>query len=321
MTYYDTTQKILKFRYFTDGTKVASNYTTYTNGSVPTGSSNSNNATGCQTSVEGTVNNQTIDNKLYTQGYIAIAGANENSQYSSVGVIGDTVVVAWYDATLGALKMKYNTSPATSFSGYQAFNELPAAGKVTFKIAVDGGTAKDVTVNYSNPSGGDAKHEFAYQLNLVLSNGYGAYAEVDPYTNARVKVRSMQTGANSSISITNLNSGSVYTENTNNDKARYGTGTGSAWVENTIDSDSAGQFVSMKTDSKGGIHFAYYDTGNGDLKYAYMSSVTATPVVVTVDGYQQVGQYVDLALKETTADSVTSVTPYISYYSMSNADT
>ncbi|MBQ3649474.1 MAG: hypothetical protein II957_04645, partial [Treponema sp.] len=80
-------------------------------------------------------------------------------------------------------------------------------------------------------------------------------------------------------------------------------------------------YVAMKTDSKGGIHFAYYDTGNGDLKYAYMSSVTATPVVVIVDGYQQVGQYIDLALKETTSGTKTNVTPYISYYSMSNADT
>ena len=215
--------------------------------------------------------------------------------------------------------MKYNTSPATSFSGYQDFSTVPSTGTITFDIKVDGGSSKSVSVTWSNvATGARNNHEFAYQLNQVLSNGYGAYAEVDPKTN-RVTVRSMQTGTSSSIAITNLkrNGG-------NNNAGAVNTavaGAGVAWVEKTIDDDSAGQFVAMKTDSKGGIHFAYYDTGNGDLKYAYMSSVTATPVVVTVDGYQQVGQYVDLALKETTSGTTTSVTPYIGYYSMSNADT
>ena len=53
-----------------------------------------------------------------------------------------------------------------------------------------------------------------------------------------------------------------------------------------------------------------------------MFSVTATPVVVTVDGYQQVGQYVDLAIREgESIDGISGIVPYISYYSMSNGDT
>ena len=207
--------------------------------------------------------------------------------------------------------MKYNTNPAESFSGYQVFRTVPSAGTVTFNLSVDGGAARPVSVTYANPTYGDAEHEFAYQLNLVLSDGYGAYAEVDPKSN-KVTVRSMQTGTGSSIAITSLSSGTV--------NAAVA-GTGAAWNKVTIDENSAGQYVAMKTDSKGGIHFAYYDTGNGDLKYAYMASVTDTPKVVTVDGYQQVGQYVDLALKETVVGTKTNVMPYISYYSMSNADT
>jgi hypothetical protein len=397
LTYYDTTQKIIKFRYFTDGTNVASNYTTYTNGSVPTDSLTGNNAQGCSTSIEGTVNNYTPtgSTNVYTQGYIAIAGADENSQYSSVGVIGETAIVSWYDAANGALKMKYNISPSTSYSGYQTFSQIPSTTKYTytegnttynftynatrssfydasinqnqggkyvkigndyyeitykgnysiaggnkrhytisgydstenfssvlytrnsvtdyggdFNISVDGQAAKPISLFVTPITNVDNNHEFAYQLNLLLSDGYGAYAEVDPKTKL-VTVRSMQTGTGSSISITGLSSG-VNTAVP---------GTGNRWELVTVDENSAGQYVSMKTDSKGGIHFAYYDTGNGDLKYAYMSSVTATPKVVTVDGYQQVGQYVDLALKETTSGTTTSVTPYISYYSMSNADT
>ncbi|MBO4706072.1 MAG: Ig-like domain repeat protein [Spirochaetaceae bacterium] len=312
LSYYDTTQKIIKFRYFTESAnKIASNYTTYTNGSVTSGGSTQ--TTGVQTSVEGAVT--TITGVNYSQGYIAIAGADENSQYSAVGVVGSTAIVSWYDAANGALKMKYNTSPDTSYSGYQEFNTVPNLGTVTLDIKVDGGTSKPVSVTWSNVANGARNnHEFAYQLNLILVNGYGAYAEVDPKSN-KVTVRSMQTGTGSSIAITNLSSGSV-----NNAVV----GAGSSWVERTIDDETAGQFVAMKTDSKGGIHFAYYDTGNGDLKYAYMSSVTATPVVVTVDGYQQVGQYVDLVVKEVVDEdnaNITYITPYISYYSMSNADT
>ena len=330
ISYYDTTQKLIKFRYFTsDGSKVANNLASYKEGS----SSNSIVEGSVRTDLTTKTNSyQYYDRRwrngteqrtfTFTQGYTAIAGADCNSAYSVTAVSGTTALVAWYDASAGALKMKYNESPATSYSGYQVFNEVPDAGTITFKISVDGGTAKDVSVTYATPSGGDEKHEFAYQLNLILSNGYGAYAEVDPAMN-KVVVRSMQTGEDSSISITNLSSGTVYTgtQTFGSNPYFFGqhVGDGSKWEEVTIDNNSAGQFVAMKTDSKGGIHFAYYDTGNGDLKYAYMSSVTATPVVVTVDGYQQVGQYVDLAIKENADGS--QITPYISYYSMSNADT
>ncbi|MCR4733570.1 MAG: hypothetical protein K5829_01000, partial [Treponema sp.] len=309
LSYYDTTLKAIKFRYFTSTDRVANNLTAGIAGTTLNGAQ-------VARSVEGTIRNDNPNGKTYNQGYYVIAGAAENSSYSSVGVSGSTALVSWYDASSSALKMKYNTNIANSFSGYQTFTTLPTAGTVTFKLSVDGGAAEDVSVTYENHDTGDAQHEFAYQLNLKLSEGgYGAFAEVTPVqnnTNKNVTVRSMQTGTNSSIEITNLSSGAVGTAVAGN---------GVAWNEVTVDSESAGQYVSMKTDSKGGIHFAYYDTGNGDLKYAYMSSVTATPKVVTVDGYQQVGQYVDLALKETASGTSTSVTPYIGYYSMSNADT
>ncbi|MBO4509464.1 MAG: hypothetical protein J5747_12620 [Spirochaetaceae bacterium] len=310
ISYYDTTQKLIKFRYFTSNANFATNLTAYTGGSTTAWTGTNNN---CRKSVEGTVRKDLDSN----QGYMVIAGADENSQYSVVGVTPSGIaLVSWYDAANGALKLKYNTSVATSYSGYQTFSTVPNTGTVTFKIRVDGGEQKDVSVTWSNVATGTRNnHEFAYQLNSVLSNGYGAYAEVDPAsTTYQVVVRSMQTGTGSSIAITDLSSGGVGTAVA---------GAGQPWSEVTIDEDSAGQYVAMKTDSKDGIHFAYYDTGNGDLKYAYMSSVSATPVVVTVDGYQQVGQYVDLAIKEVVDENnanITYVTPYISYYSMSNAD-
>lgn len=323
LSYYDTTLKAIKFRYFTSTNKVANNLTAgIANSTLNTETYNYyGNLTSIGRSVEGTIRNDNPTGKTYNQGYYVIAGANENSSYSSVGVSGTTALVSWYDATNSALKMKYNTDIANSFSGYQTFSTLPSAGTVKFKLTVDGRTQKDVTVNYTAPTGGDrdSQHEFAYQLNLVLSEGgYGAFAEVTPIQNNTAKnvtIRSMQTGTDSSIKIEQLSS----TGNNNGAVDTAVAGSGSAWVEKTIDSESAGQYVAMKTDKKGGIHFAYFDTANGDLKYAYLSSVTATPVIATVDSYQQVGQYIDLALKENTDGS--QVTPYISYYSMSNADT
>ncbi len=315
ISYYDTTQKLIKFRYFTPTTNaVASNYESWLAG------------TESKQIVEGTINT----NATYSQSYIPISGADENSSFSAVGVIPNgTALVSWYDATNGILKIKSNTSPSTSFSGYQVFNSVPRGGNtITFNISVDGGNSIPIEMTYTTidgetngttTTGARSKHEFAYQLSLILSKQYGAYAEVDPKTNS-VVVRSMQTGNNSKISITNVKRNGTAI---NNAMAQAVDGYGVRWEERNIDDESAGQYVVMKTDSKGGIHFAYYDTGNGDLKYAYMSSVTATPVVVTVDGYQQVGQYVDLALKETTDATDTTktyVTPYISYYSMSNGD-
>ncbi len=382
ISYYDTTQKLIKFRYFTsNGTKTANNFDSHKAGDSTTGIT------------EGAVNTNTT----YSQGYTAIAGANENSPYSAVGVTGTTALVAWYDTTSGALKLKYNDKPAESFSGYQEFKtDLPVETKYnklndttytftyynnqygfyaqtganmngqyiksgtnyykleytdvygnnyfykingynsqndirntliytkerdanfSFDLSVDGQSKGNISMNVQKfGDAGDMAHEIAYQLNLELSNGKGAYAEVDPKTN-RITVRSMQTGTGSKIDISNLKQG-----DTDLAAATYlntpVNGAGSAWSEKIIDRESAGQYVAMKTDKKGGIHFAYYDTANGDLKYAYLSSVEADPVITTVDSYQQVGQYIDLALKENTAG--TQVTPYISYYSMSNADT
>lgn len=378
---------MIKFRYFTSNANtIATNLSSYREGSTAT------------QYVEGAVNT----NATYSQGYTAIAGANENSPYSAVGRISgsetDTAIVSWYDTTSGALKMKYNVNPAGSFSGYQTFKSVPyttaynrinnntytfnydnyyygryyaATGgnldgyfakidgkyykleyytkdgndyyytvvgyngnqrktgveiysveytlNLSFDISVDNSAKPRLSIsNKKNSSAGDMAHEFAYQLNLKLSeDGYGAYAEVDPKSNL-ITVRSMQTGTGSKIAISNLKQGDtpLAAETYLNTAVD---GAGSAWSEKIIDRESAGQYVAMKTDKKGGIHFAYYDTANGDLKYAYLSSVEADPVITTVDSYQQVGQYIDLALKENTAG--TQVTPYISYYSMSNADT
>lgn len=61
------------------------------------------------------------------------------------------------------------------------------------------------------------------------------------------------------------------------------------WISKVVDSNG-GINVKIAADSDGGIHFAYYDNkGGSDLKYAYMSSCTATPQIVSVDSFGSVG--------------------------------
>lgn len=65
--------------------------------------------------------------------------------------------------------------------------------------------------------------------------------------------------------------------------------TSNNWVYKVVD-ENGGINVKIAADSDGGIHFAYYDNkGGSDLKYAYMSSCTATPQIVSVDSFGSVG--------------------------------
>ena len=65
--------------------------------------------------------------------------------------------------------------------------------------------------------------------------------------------------------------------------------TSNNWVSKVVDSNG-GINVKIAADSEQGIHFAYYDNkGGSDLKYAYMSSCTATPQIVSVDSFGSVG--------------------------------
>lgn len=53
---------------------------------------------------------------------------------------------------------------------------------------------------------------------------------------------------------------------------------------------TGGLNVRIVADKDGGIHFAHYDNTNGvDLKYSYMSNVSATPTTVTIDSFGAVG--------------------------------
>lgn len=96
-------------------------------------------------------------------------------------------------------------------------------------------------------------------------------------------------------------------------------GTKSTWQNNAIvlDSDYAGWYVDMAVDAGGGIHIAYYTTGSGDLKYAYLpryNSTLADAKVVTVDSYLSTGTQISINTRNDGTSASPNYVPYISYY-------
>ncbi|MBR4374050.1 MAG: hypothetical protein IKP49_06800 [Treponema sp.] len=96
-------------------------------------------------------------------------------------------------------------------------------------------------------------------------------------------------------------------------------GSKNKWQYNAIvlDSDYAGWYVDMAVDAGGGIHIAYYTTGSGDLKYAYLpryNSTLADAKVVTVDSYLSTGTQISINTRNDGTAASPNYVPYISYY-------
>ena len=91
------------------------------------------------------------------------------------------------------------------------------------------------------------------------------------------------------------------------------TSTSVTWTDRGTISTVGGKYVSMATDEAGGIHLAYLSNSGANLYYTYLSSVSATPVTMLVDAYQDVGDRGMITVgRETTSKPWI---PYISYKS------
>ena len=79
-----------------------------------------------------------------------------------------------------------------------------------------------------------------------------------------------------------------------------------------IDDGFVGWYVDLVVDDSNGVHIAYYDAGNGDLKYAYVQNYTNPDAkkVMTVDSYLSSGTNISISVKKVGSDYV----PYISSF-------
>jgi hypothetical protein len=112
----------------------------------------------------------------------------------------------------------------------------------------------------------------------------------------------------------------IYSYNTNPNSPVYG----GVWQTNAkvIGSAYDGWHVDLFVDSKDGIHLAFYNSGKGDLKYAYLPkyNCAASEIkVVTVDSYLSAGTNITIETRDEVVNGTTYIVPYISYYHASFA--
>lgn len=89
-----------------------------------------------------------------------------------------------------------------------------------------------------------------------------------------------------------------------------------------IDTGFVGWYVDLVVDNTDGVHIAYYDAGNGDLKYAYIEDYRyptgttgkAAKKTMIVDHYLSTGTNISISVKNTGSETAPVWTPYISYF-------
>ncbi len=220
-------------------------------------------------------------------------------------VSGETsyVYLAYYDHGLDQVKFRIGSVGATDPKdpndiglGLQDLNKLTAgiggsedSGKIGVACDVFDSTSESYIGNKGN----------AYKNVRVISSGNEASADVAVAAlNDGTAVVAYYTGKELKIQyapFANISSNNASTD---------------TWTTKSV-SSKGGKNVAMVADADGGLHFAYSSNSGADLYYTYMSSVTATPVTMLVDSYDNVGSYCTIDVGRTSENS--QWIPYITY--------
>lgn len=217
-------------------------------------------------------------------------------------VSGETsyVYLAYYDHGLDQVKFRIGSVGSTANDiglGLQDLNKLTTGlggSKDDGKI----GVACDVFDSTSSSYVGDKGN--AYKNVKVISSGNEASADVAVASlNDGTAVVAYYTGKELKIQYAPFDS-------IDNNEAVDAT-----WITKSV-STKGGKNVAMVADAAGGLHFAYSSNSGADLYYTYMSSLTATPVTMLVDSYDNVGSYCTIDVGRTSSTSSQWI-PYITY--------
>jgi hypothetical protein len=186
------------------------------------------------------------------------------------------IFTSYYDASNNQVRYRYGTVSGT-------YPNTP-----TF-----GGNIAD----HNNAAGGSAT---GYQVVADGSSTYkgGQYSAIGITPDGTVAVMAWYDATNRQL---------IFSYNTNPTGS-----SASQWQTNAsvIDADFSGWYVDLAVDDLGGIHIAYYNSSNGDLRYAYKSAYNQPATVVTVDSFLAVGTNVSITWKASGGSRI----PYISYY-------
>lgn len=250
------------------------------------------------------VNNaRRIENICYNDGS-GLKTDEERIQVPSMAsyVSGTTsyVYLAYYDHGLDKVKFRIGSVGSTANDiglGLQDLNKLTTgiggsldSGKIGVACSVFDSTSSSYVGDKGN----------AYKNVKVISSGNEASADVAVVAlNNGTAVVAYYTGKELKIQYAPFAS-----INSNNASS-------ATWTTKTV-SSKGGKNVAMVADAAGGLHFAYSSNSGADLYYTYMSSLTATPVTMLVDSYDNVGSYCTIDVGRTSSTSSQWI-PYITY--------
>lgn len=213
------------------------------------------------------------------------------------------VYLAYYDHGLDQVKFRIGSVGSTANDiglGLQDLNGLKTglggsqdSGKIGVACPVFDSTSKSY-------KGDDKTNGTAYQNVKEISSGNEASADVAVAAlNNGTAVVAYYTGKELKIQYAPFSS--ISSNNAYN----------ATWTTKTV-SSKGGKNVAMVADAAGGLHFAYSSNSGADLYYTYMSSLTATPVTMLVDSYDNVGSYCTIDVGRTSSTSSQWI-PYITY--------
>ncbi len=209
---------------------------------------------------------------------------------------------AWNGTVFNSDRVQYPkiaaTGSASPYNIYMTYYDA-SQNQLTFRYGTvaTGGTFGGAIANQPNGGVGSAANAQAMATS-TSTYGVGLYSAIG-VTSTGVAVAAWYDQANQRL---------VFSYNT----APTSTSSAGQWQANArvVDSSFAGWYVDMAVDAAGGIHIAYYNSSSGDLKYAYLSSYTAAPQVVTVDSFLSTGTDISIAIYNNGSNYV----PYISYF-------
>ena len=199
--------------------------------------------------------------------------------------------------------------------------------QVKFRIGSVGSTANDIGLGLqdlnkktSRDTGAEDNGKIGYGSSKVFDSVDSRYEGDKGNAYKNVRVISSGNEASADVAVAALNDGTAvvayYTgkelkiqyapfSSIDNNEAADAT-----WTTKSV-SSKGGKNVAMVADADGGLHFAYSSNSGADLYYTYMSSVTATPVTMLVDSYDNVGSYCTIDVGRTSENS--QWIPYITY--------
>ncbi|BDC96777.1 hypothetical protein TRSA_18760 [Treponema saccharophilum] len=199
----------------------------------------------------------------------------------------NALYMTYYDSATGQLKFRYGTGAGNG----AIMSHVYTQGRRTYN--------NSSAPNYHIIAGGSDKTFTDYSVvktdNASRAGEYSAVGATNETTPAAVVVWYSE-----------ADQGLYYTYNkTPSDSSGW-----SNAVE--IDDNFVGWYVDLVVDGANGVHIAYYDASNGDLKYAYVQDYTNPAAVktMTVDSYLSSGTNISISVKKVGSDYV----PYISSF-------